>query len=81
MKIAISNDTRIYRFNGVLYHVHSRFEEKGDENLQTRFSRLVKNISPAHLTVESEDDKIKAEYVLDTAGEEDYADQNEKEQH
>jgi len=28
------------------------------------------------LTEENEDDKIKAEYVLDTAGEEDYADQN-----
>ena len=37
---------------------------------------MIENISPAHLTEENEDDKIKAEYVLDTAGEEDYADQN-----
>lgn len=50
-----------------------KYELKGE---QSRFGRMIENISPAHLTEENEDDKIKAEYVLDTAGEEDYADQN-----
>lgn len=76
MKIIIPKDTRYYHFNGVLYQVHSHFKDKGEETLQTRFGRLVKNISPAHLTDGSQDDKIKAEYVLGTAGKEKNADQN-----
>ena len=76
MKIIIQKDTRYYHFNGVLYQVHSHFKDKGEETLQTHFGRLVKNISPAHLTDESQDDKIKAEYVLGTAGKEKNADQN-----
>ena len=42
---------------------------------QEKFAKIIKN-SSAHLTEEIENDKIKAEYVLDTAGEENYADQN-----
>jgi hypothetical protein len=76
LKIIIPKDIRYYHFNGVLYQVHSHFKDKGEETLQTRFGRLVKNISPAHLTDESQDDKIKAEYVLGTAGKEKNADQN-----
>ena len=56
--------------------MQSRFGKDSEHNIQSRFGRMIENISPAHLTEKNEDDKIKAEYVLDTAGEEDYADQN-----
>ena len=39
--------------------------------------RILENHFPAHLTDDEDNDKIKAEYVLDTVGEEDHADQNE----
>ena len=39
--------------------------------------RFLENNFPAHLTNDGDNDKIKAEYVLDTVGEEDHADQNE----
>ena len=80
-RILIPESNMVYNLNGVFYLVKSKFHEGNEHNIQSRFGRLIENISPAHLTGESEDDKIKAEYVLDTAGEEDYADQNEKEQH
>ena len=45
---------------------------------QEKFAKLIKN-SSAHLTEAEESDKIKAEYVLESAGKEDYADQNQTE--
>ena len=76
MKINIPEDTVHYRFNGVLYHVIPRFQKEGDDTLRHRFGRMIVNCCPAHLTNTLNDDTIKAEYVLDTAGKEDYADQN-----
>jgi hypothetical protein len=45
---------------------------------QEKFAKLIKN-SSAHLTETEESDKIEAEYVLESAGKEDYADQNQTE--
>ena len=69
---------REYRVNKVTYIVEAKCRPLRDGNVvmpQEKFAKLIKN-SSAHLTEEIENDKIKAEYVLDTAGEEDYADQN-----
>ena len=77
--IEIPEGNRVYNFNGVFYLVQSRFGKDSEHNIQSRFGRMIENISPAHLTEENEDDKIKAEYVLESAGKEDYADQNQTE--
>ena len=72
---------REYRANKVTYIVEAKCRSLGEENIvmpQEKFAKLIEN-SSAHLTEEIESDKIKAEYVLDTAGKEDYADQNETE--
>ena len=45
---------------------------------QEKFARIIEK-SAAHLQVEDDSDKIEAEYVLDSAGEEEYADQNQTE--
>lgn len=74
--IEIPEGNRVYNFNGVFYLVQSRFGKDSEHNIQSRFGRMIENISPAHLTDESQDDKIKAEYVLGTAGKEKNADQN-----
>ena len=44
----------------------------------SNLKRFLENNFPAHLTNNGDNDKIKAEYVLDTVGEEDHADQNKK---
>lgn len=74
--IEIPEGNRVYNFNGVFYLVQSRFGKDSEHNIQSRFGRMIENISPAHLTDGSQDDKIKAEYVLGTAGKEKNADQN-----
>ena len=69
---------REYRVNKVTYIVEAKCKPLRGGNIvmpQEKFAKIMKN-SSAHLTEEIENDKIKAEYVLDTAGEEDYADQN-----
>ena len=69
---------REYRVNKVTYIVEAKCRPLRDGNVvmpQEKFAKLIKN-SSAHLTEGAENDKIEAEYVLDTAGEEDYADQN-----
>ena len=45
---------------------------------QEKFARIIEK-SAAHLQVTPDSDKIEAEYVLDSAGEEEYADQNQTE--
>ena len=45
---------------------------------QEKFSRIIEK-SAAHLQVATDSDKIQAEYVLKSAGEEEYADQNQTE--
>ena len=72
---------REYRANKVTYIVEAKCKQLRGGNIvmpQEKFAKLIKNHS-AHLTWVMNDDTIKAEYVLDTAGEEDYADQNETE--
>ena len=69
---------REYRVNKVTYIVEAKCRPLRDGNIvmpQEKFAKLIKN-SSAHLTEAAENDKIEAEYVLDTAGKEDYADQN-----
>ena len=72
---------REYNFNNVTYIVEPRFQSLKDETFsmpQEKFARIIEN-SAAHLQVAPDSDKIEAEYVLDSAGEEEYADQNQTE--
>ena len=67
-----------YYVNGVTYIVESKFsDEPTDLTAEERFCRIFENNTAVHLTDFSEDDTIKAEYVLDSAEKEDYADQNQ----
>ena len=73
--------TREYNFNNVTYIVEPRFQSVDSEDaklLQEKFSRIIEK-SAAHLQVPLDSDKIQAEYVLKSAGEEEYADQNQTE--
>ena len=73
--------TREYNFNNVTYIVEPRFQSLKDETFsmpQEKFVRIIEK-SAAHLQVSPDSDKIEAEYVLDSAGEEEYADQNQTE--
>ena len=70
--------TRKYHVNKITYIVEARCSPvRADGNMmpQEKFAKLIKN-SSAHLTEAEESDKIKAEYVLGTAGKEKNADQN-----
>ena len=49
-EIEIPEDNRVYNFNGVFYLVQSRFGKDSEHNIQSRFGRMIENISPAHLT-------------------------------
>ena len=72
---------REYRVNKITYIVEARCRPvRADGNIlpQEKFAKLIKN-SSAHLTEAEESDKIEAEYVLESAGKEDYADQNQTE--
>ena len=73
--------TRKYHVNKITYIVDARCNPvHADGNMmpQEKFAKLIKN-SSAHLTEAEESDKIEAEYVLESAGKEDYADQNQTE--
>ena len=73
--------TREYNFNNVTYIVEPRFQSVDFEDAkmpQEKFGRIIEK-SAAHLQVAPERDKIQAEYVLKSAGEEEYADQNQTE--
>ena len=73
--------TREYNFNNVTYIVEPRFQSLKDEKVtmpQEKFARIIEK-SAAHLQVAPDSDKIEAEYVLDSAGEEEHADQNQRE--
>ena len=70
-----------YQVNGVTYIVEPRFQSLGDEKYtmpQEKFARIIEK-SAAHLQDAPDSDKIEAEYVLKSAGEEEYADQNQTE--
>ena len=73
--------TREYNFNNVTYIVEPRFQSADSDDVkmpQEKFGRIIEK-SAAHLQVAPERDKIQAEYVLESAGEEEYADQNQTE--
>ena len=73
--------TREYNFNNVTYIVEPRFQSVDFEDAkmpQEKFGRIIEK-SAAHLQVAPERDKIQAEYVLESAREEEYADQNQTE--
>ena len=73
--------TREYNFNNVTYIVEPRFQSLKDEKVtmpQEKFARIIEK-SAAHLQDSLDSDKIEAEYVLKSAGEEEYADQNQTE--
>ena len=73
--------TREYNFNNVTYIVEPRFQSVDSKDAkmpQEKFSRIIEK-SAAHLQDSLDSDKIEAEYVLKSAGEEEYADQNQTE--
>jgi hypothetical protein len=73
--------TREYNFNNVTYIVEPRFQSIDSEDAkmpQEKFGRIIEK-SAAHLHIAPNRDKIQAEYVLESAGEEEYADQNQTE--
>ena len=73
--------TREYNFNNVTYIVEPRFQSVDSDDAkmpQEKFGRIIEK-SAAHLQDSLDSDKIQAEYVLESAGEEEYADQNQTE--
>ncbi len=67
-----------YHVNGVTYIVESKFSDAPtDLTAKERFCRIFENDTAVHLTELPQDDTMKAEYVLDSAEKEDYADQNQ----
>ena len=53
---------RTYQVNGITYIVTPKYLNEGEQNVKTRFERIVKN-NLTHLTDASDGDTIKAEYV------------------
>ena len=53
---------RTYQVNGITYIVTPKYLDKGEDNMRTRFERIIKN-NLTHLTDVADGDTIKAEYV------------------
>ena len=53
---------RMYQVNGITYIVTPKYLDEGDDNMRTRFERIIKN-NLTHLTDDADGDTIKAEYV------------------
>ena len=53
---------RTYQVNGITYTVTPKYLDEGDQNIRTRFERIIKN-NLTHLTDDADGDTIKAEYV------------------
>ena len=53
---------RTYQVNGITYIVTPRYLDDGEQNVKTRFERIIKN-NLTHLTDDADGDTIKAEYV------------------
>ena len=53
---------RTYQVNGITYTVTPQYLDKGEDNMRTRFERIIKN-NLTHLTDVADGDTIKAEYV------------------
>ena len=53
---------RTYQVNGITYIVTPKYLDDGEDNMRTRFERIIKN-NLTHLTDDADGDTIKAEYV------------------
>ena len=53
---------RSYQVNGITYIVTPKYLDEGEDNMRTRFERIIKN-NLTHLTDDVDGDTIKAEYV------------------
>ena len=53
---------RSYQVNGITYIVTPKYLDEGEQNVKTRFERIIKN-NLTHLTDDADGDTIKAEYV------------------
>ena len=53
---------RTYQVNGITYIVTPKYLDEGDDNMRTRFERIIKN-NLTHLTDAADGDTIMAEYV------------------
>ena len=53
---------RTYQVNGITYIVTPKYLDEGEDNMRTRFERIIKN-NLTHLTDAADGDTIKAEYV------------------
>ena len=53
---------RTYQVNGITYTVTPKYLDEGEDNMRTRFERIIKN-NLTHLTDVAGGDTIKAEYV------------------
>ena len=50
---------RTYQVNGITYTVTPKYLDEGEDNMRTRFERIIKN-NLTHLTDAADGDKIKA---------------------
>ena len=53
---------RTYQVNGITYTVTPKYLNEGDQNIRTRFERIIKN-NLTHLTDAADGDTIKSECV------------------
>ena len=53
---------RTYQVNGITYIVAPKYLDEGEQNVKTRFERIIKN-NLTHLTDDADGDTIKSEYV------------------
>ena len=53
---------RTYQVSGITYIVTPKYLDEGEDNMRTRFERIIKN-NLTHLTDAADGDTIKAEYV------------------
>ena len=53
---------RSYQVNGITYIVTPKYLDEGEQNVKTRFERIIKN-NLTHLTDAADGDTIKTEYV------------------
>ena len=53
---------RTYQVNGITYTVTPKYLDEGEDNMRTRFERIIKN-NLTQLTDAADGDTLKAEYV------------------
>ena len=68
---------RTYQVNGITYTVTPKYLDEGEQNVKTRFERIIKN-NLTHLTDDADGDTIKAEYVSAADPTEKSSDRKEK---